>query len=365
MIQALSGTGAMLCLFLLALMGAKAKRVIGDRWLMLWLTLHLAYFTAFGLAQSAQGPALLALSLAAQMLIMLVAPAQYLHVQTSTLGETRPALIRAGVALAFALAFPVLILAIGPSLQQGALVVEAGTRWIGLLPVAAILATLYYPLASLVRLRRYRRLIKQRLSNLETAGLNWIRIWVITTVVMLGVQLAVFLISLTLRLPLPLHIAALLTAQGLQIAWAGFHGLTTSGVFRVDPALLDTAAVVDAGDIAASRGDFRALQSFIAAHDPQLDSELTTTALASQIGWAPERLGRAIRHGGQTSFHDLINRARIDSLSALVRDPRNQRISLIALALDAGFGSKSALYSAFQNLEGQSPAQWRRRNINP
>lgn len=360
MILAFSITGAVLSLFLLCFLVNKSKVVLGDRWLGGWLGLHTAYFIALACSQIGTGLALLIASLAVQSLVVLFAPAQYLQVMEATRAPGRSHYRNALLAVTIATALLAGLLSLSPALEQGAMMIEGRRAWLALMPPLAILATLYFPVAALRRLTIYRRAAKSRLSNLETAGLGWIRVWVWSTVAMLAIQLSVFTVSLLTTLPVPVHLAALLTAQCLQICWAGYHGLSTEGVFQIDPARVDETQLINREDLAEARRDFAALRHSVAKTKPHLDADLTSAQLADHIGWAGERLHRAIRLGGDTSFHDFINRFRLDSLTELVRDPANARVSLLGLAHDSGFGSKSAFYAVFKTLRGGSPATWRR-----
>ncbi|WP_291844325.1 helix-turn-helix domain-containing protein [Maricaulis sp.] len=365
MILALSITGASLSFFLLCFLANKPKAVLGDRWLGAWLGIHTAYFIALAVSQAGTGLVLLFSSVAVQSLAVLFAPAQYLQVMEATRAPGAAPYRNAVIAVLIATLLLAGLLTQSPALQQGAVLIDVRQAWVLAFPPLVILATLFFPVSALGRLTRYRRAAKSRLSNLEMAGLDWIRVWVWSTIAMLGVQLGVFIVSVTLVLPLPLHLATLLIAQCLQVGWAGFHGLRTRGVFQLDAAGLDDAGLVDRRDLAAAREDFAALDQHLAATQPHLDATLTSTQLADAIGWSGERLHRAIRVGGATHFHELINRRRLDMLATLIRDPANARVSLLGLAHDAGFGSKSAFYAAFKTLETGSPAAWRRNLTAP
>jgi AraC-like DNA-binding protein len=86
--------------------------------------------------------------------------------------------------------------------------------------------------------------------------------------------------------------------------------------------------------------------------------------LAERLGWAPERLTEALRHGGGVNFFDAINGARVQEVQQLARRPENAAISFLVLAHEAGFASKSAFYEAFRRHAGCTPAAWRRRSAS-
>jgi AraC-like DNA-binding protein len=63
------------------------------------------------------------------------------------------------------------------------------------------------------------------------------------------------------------------------------------------------------------------------------------------------------------NFFDAINAARVREVQQLSRMPANGSVSLLVLAHEAGFGSKSAFYEAFRRHAGCTPAEWRRRRV--
>lgn len=356
MIAVLTGMGAVLCGFLLALLMRKPKRIIGDIWLAGWLAIFLSYFLTFAAMQAVSNAALLTvLALAGQCAAALLAPAQFLHAWTFTAGATRKGLLVAAPALAVIVLTILLPLLFPTTVESGAILADV-PRWFALVPPLALLLTLAYPIAALSRLHTHRRRLKQRLSNLHSSGLAWTRIWAWSTIALLVIQAGVFLFSLTGRLATPFHVALLIGAQVAQVAYVGWRGTSQTQVFLLEGGEDDAP---DKTDLAEAREDFAKLTGYVAANEPHIAGGLTAADLADRIGWARHRLTRALQLGGETNFHDFMNRARVVTVKRLASDPKNARVTLLSLAMDAGFGSKSAFYAAFQASEGVSPARWR------
>jgi AraC-like DNA-binding protein len=110
--------------------------------------------------------------------------------------------------------------------------------------------------------------------------------------------------------------------------------------------------------------DYSRIQALLVNDKPHLLSNLTAAMFADRLGWEPERLTAALRYGGGVSFFDAINAARVREVQQLARRPANVRISLLVLAHEAEFGSKSAFYDAFRRHAGCPPAEWRRRQVH-
>jgi AraC-like DNA-binding protein len=52
---------------------------------------------------------------------------------------------------------------------------------------------------------------------------------------------------------------------------------------------------------------------------------------------------------------------RVEDVKAQLRDPVNDLFTIEGIGLSAGFGSRSALYTAFKKLEGVTPTAFRER----
>ena len=110
--------------------------------------------------------------------------------------------------------------------------------------------------------------------------------------------------------------------------------------------------------------DYSRIHALLANDKPHLLPNLTAEMLADRLGWGPERLTAALRHGGGVNFFDAINAARVREVQRLARNPENARVSLLVLAHQAGFGSKTAFYDAFRRHAGCTPAVWRHRQVD-
>jgi AraC-like DNA-binding protein len=65
-----------------------------------------------------------------------------------------------------------------------------------------------------------------------------------------------------------------------------------------------------------------------------------------------------------TSFVDYINQLRIDDIKQQLQTPDGANNSLLSLALDGGFNSKSSFIRAIKKQTGLTPRQWREQLLN-
>jgi AraC-like DNA-binding protein len=94
-------------------------------------------------------------------------------------------------------------------------------------------------------------------------------------------------------------------------------------------------------------------------------ADLTLVVLADAVSSTPHQVSEALnRFRGQT-FHDLVNRRRVDDVKVHLADPASDRYTIEGIGASAGFGSRSALYAAFQKFEGQTPTAFRASTRTP
>jgi AraC-like DNA-binding protein len=88
-------------------------------------------------------------------------------------------------------------------------------------------------------------------------------------------------------------------------------------------------------------------------------ADLTLAQLASAAGSTPHQVSEVLNRYSRVTFHDLINRRRVDDVKAQLLDPASERFTIEGIGSCAGFGSRSALYAAFRRFEGMTPTAFR------
>ena len=89
-----------------------------------------------------------------------------------------------------------------------------------------------------------------------------------------------------------------------------------------------------------------------------LNPELSIAQLAERLAVHPNHLSQVINSIESKTFYDFINAWRIEEFKRKASQPQNQKYTLLALAFECGFNSKTAFYRNFKNVTGQSPTQY-------
>jgi len=93
-----------------------------------------------------------------------------------------------------------------------------------------------------------------------------------------------------------------------------------------------------------------------------LSPTIKLAEVASTLNLSPHMLSQILNDNLQKGFNHYINQFRIQAAAEMIKD--NQNITLEAIGVDCGFKSKSAFYTAFKTLKGQTPAQFRKAQLS-
>lgn len=233
-----------------------------------------------------------------------------------------------------------------------------------------------YSIATVVYLRRHRRRIEDSYSNTTRVNLAWLLrlaaaavvIWVLATTIRVTVD-AVWVRDEQVTLAIALLVYAV-----------GYAGLRQPEIFRYETAehpvpaaamvmVVEEPAAVDTSAPRYERsglGDDEAValrDALLALMDrdrPWTASELTLADLASRLGTTPHKLSAVLNGGIGQTFYDFVNAYRVRDVQRRIRGGEARTRKMLALALDAGFASKSTFNQAFKKHSGQTPSDFAR-----
>jgi len=86
------------------------------------------------------------------------------------------------------------------------------------------------------------------------------------------------------------------------------------------------------------------------------NSELTLVELAQNLDIFPNKLSQVINTYEGKNFHDYINSKRVELFLKLVENPENRKYTILSLAFDCGFNSKSSFNKHFKKITNQTPS---------
>src|SRR5205085_8521586 len=112
------------------------------------------------------------------------------------------------------------------------------------------------------------------------------------------------------------------------------------------------------GDAESARLE-RELLAVMQTERPWTNSDLTLSDLAARLSTTPHKLSEILNSRIGQSFYDFVNGYRVRDVQRRIQAGEARTRKMLALAMDAGFASKSTFNDAFKKHTGQTPSDFR------
>ena len=372
--------------FLVFILAGKKNKSEADRILAIWLFfigLHLMFFYLFVTGQHYKFPYLLGVDFPFPLL-----HGPFLYLYTASLTQTSAGKYRMLHFLPFVLAYIPLFQFIFSSAAHKMEIFQrkgAGYEWLmNPLYIAVIISGVTYIVLSLLKLRKHRRNIEDQFSNTERINLNWLRYLIF------GMG-AIWLMVILSTDP---YIYATVV---IYIFFMGYFGIRQTTIFShhtlpvIPVAPTDVPASEDLvnndkhkpgseGSVSDSEKtkylkSGLSEQEQLQIHERLLrlmeqerlfaNPELTLGETAQQLNIHPNYLSQVINSVAKKNFYDFINSWRVEEFNKAVMQPENQKYTLLSLAYECGFNSKTSFNRNFRKITGFSPSEYLKQyNLN-
>lgn len=225
------------------------------------------------------------------------------------------------------------------------------------------LSLLVYLILSLRLLRKYSRYVQENFSETSRLTLRWLRVLLLILAVVCG-QWAVELILRDVFHTFYQYDYSF-WLLGLFLITLGVAGLQQSNLANVQfrdepvpdapPTPIKAVADVNPEHVARIR---RAMD----IDKLYLNPTLTLTELAQHVALNPKVVSQVVNVGIGKSFNDFVNDYRVGEVKQRLRTNDMARLTLLGIALESGFNSKTTFNRIFRQHTGQSPSEFAELN---
>lgn len=101
-----------------------------------------------------------------------------------------------------------------------------------------------------------------------------------------------------------------------------------------------------------------ALKNLMENEKPYLDSTLTLKSLSDKLQLHPNKLSWLINESKKKNFNEFINQFRIEYFKEIALNPKFKHMTLLGMAYESGFNSKTVFNAFFKKKEGITPGAW-------
>ncbi|MEM8895421.1 MAG: helix-turn-helix domain-containing protein, partial [Bacteroidota bacterium] len=91
---------------------------------------------------------------------------------------------------------------------------------------------------------------------------------------------------------------------------------------------------------------------------PYTKPDLTVSELASELGTSSKLLSQVINEKSGQNFTSFVNRYRVKAFKSKLEQQAHHQLTLVAIAQECGFPSKSSFYSVFKKVENCTPREY-------
>jgi len=216
-----------------------------------------------------------------------------------------------------------------------------------------------YVLWSSILLQKHKRNIRNQFSDIEEVDLKWLQfltyglgaIWCI--VIFTNNDAYIFL------------------GVTIFVIFIGFFGVQQITIFgnrkytlvKSDKKLLDgfdekkkyaRSGLTDE----LAQNTYKRLIHLFTSEEYYKKNDLSLNELASELNIHPNYLSQIINERENMSFYDFVNTYRVEEFKRLVINLKNKKFTLLSLAYDCGFNSKSSFNRYFKKNTGITPSQF-------
>lgn len=100
------------------------------------------------------------------------------------------------------------------------------------------------------------------------------------------------------------------------------------------------------------------LQNYMKAEQPYIDGKLSLKEVAEYLEISPNHLSQVINQNLNKNFFDFVNGFRVELVKEKMLDSSNGNLSILGIAYESGFNSKSSFNSIFKKATNLTPSQY-------
>ncbi len=244
--------------------------------------------------------------------------------------------------------------------------------WTNYYAVPMAISGLVYFVWNLVLLRKHREKIVDLFSFNELINLKWLDYIVYSYLILFA--LASFLIFGSIHfqlLPMKSAFALVGILLSLMLLAFGFYGFRQTAIFSnaemsktLSPSGISKASYAKSGLDEERIKDFaKTLSNHMETESPYLNEDLNLKVLSSECGLQQTHLSQVINQHFKMNFYDFVNRYRVEEAKKRLCSSDFGHLSVLGIAYDCGFKSKSSFNRYFKKYTGVSPSEFKKASI--
>lgn len=233
-----------------------------------------------------------------------------------------------------------------------------------------VLTRATYAALCFINIRRYQRLLADKYSNPDKLDLSWLKLlvggYLITR---LGNSLPLLTLVVlyysgyglpSANLVFPAYTFLFDTTWLLTLSATFYFALQYSPRFE---GLREAQIFTQQERNGVKEEHVRRVEEYMRLHKPHLLKDLKLDDLADKLSLPAKTLSILLNVHHKKNFCEFINHYRIREAASILSDPASKDKTVLDIAMEVGFNSKSAFNRSFRKETGATPLKYRQRAI--
>ena len=226
--------------------------------------------------------------------------------------------------------------------------------------------TLFFAITAYYRIRKHEKFVLLYSSQTRGIDLAWLERVTIGLLLIAASMIFYNVVFIFERWNLTMNVISL-----IGIFYIAFHSLMQKEVYPFKEAsikeiisLSEEPAIGETKKKIVSDEELIILKSqltqFMLNQKPYLDTDLNLVKLAELMGTSTHRLSYIINSGFNMNFFNFINKYRVEKAKSLLLNTNMDQYSILGIAYEAGFNSKTAFNTTFKKITNQTPSDFKK-----
>lgn len=231
-----------------------------------------------------------------------------------------------------------------------------------------IVHTLFYTIKSYFKIKQHQKKIKQFSSSILDIDLKWLE-YIIFIILIIAFVVSIFNI-VYYKLPLSIYVNIIMLGAILFIA---YNTLKQKEIFPKNKKHRNAVIAIDENQIEQihtkrkiiSDDDLlnykSTLNALMKKQQLFLNSDINVAVLSEHMQISTHQLSYIINNGFNQNFFQFINSYRVEKAKELLLDTSSDKLSILGIAFESGFSSKTAFNTTFKKFTNLTPSEFKKQ----